>query len=78
MISDSEAVVLSLRFGKSRAGVHSPSGEYFVFVIIYSSVPDCSSFPPMINCVAILFGVVIELETGSILTEQCPSTYNKL
>ena len=57
-----------LRLGKSRAGVQSPSGEYFVSVIIYSSSL------PRINCVTFLFRAVIELYTGSILIERCPST----
>ena len=56
-----------LRLGKSRAGVQSPSG-YFVSVTIYSS------YFPRINCVKFLFGAIVELYTGSIFIERCPST----
>ena len=63
----------SLRLGKPGAGVQSPSGKYLIFVIICSSVPVHPSFS-RINCVAFLSGAVIELDTGSILIEWCPST----
>ena len=74
MISGSEAVVLYLASGsedhKQEFNHHwenTLSSSTVLFLFVHPSFLR-------INCVTFLLGAVIELDMGSILIEQCPST----
>ena len=74
MISGSEAVVLYLASGLedheqefNHHWENTLSSPTALFLTVHPSFLR-------INCVTFLFGAVIELDTGSILIEQCPST----
>ena len=76
MISDSEAVVLCLASGSEN---HEQELNHHRENTLYLSSPTAlflTVHPSFlkINCVTFLLGAVIELDTGSILIEQCPST----
>ena len=80
----------SLRLGKPRAGVLSPLGVTLHLLSSTTPCSDCSSFYFQDNLYGLpklwaglcsrikiglfLFGAVIELDTGSMLIEQWPST----
>ena len=74
MISGSEAVVLYLASGSedheqefNHHRENTLSSPTALFLTVHPSFLK-------INCVTFLLGAVIELDMGSILIEQCPST----
>ena len=78
----------SLRSGKPRVGVLSPSGVTLHLLSSTTPCSDCSSFYFQDNLYGLprlwagilqdqdlfLYGTVVKLDTGSILIEQCSST----